>query len=142
VEVVACAADCMRDSIHVSDDTADVFMHASPCGGGQPGFAVLRAEHEMIMQREVGRGHAAASRAPVGAQPSAARGGVAQRSGGSRSPSLASPPANFSGPSGTSAGLALPSMSAHHPPERRAAPFLRAWGSSEQNGQSNCKSML
>lgn len=58
VEVIACAAHRMRHAVHVSDDAADVFVNALSMRRREPGFPVFRAEHEMVMQREMRRGHA------------------------------------------------------------------------------------
>ncbi len=43
----------MRHAVHVSEDAADVFVNALPMRRREPGFQVLRAEHEMVVQREM-----------------------------------------------------------------------------------------
>jgi hypothetical protein len=48
----------MRHAIHISEDAADVFVNALSMRRREPGFPVFRAEHEMVMQREMRRSHA------------------------------------------------------------------------------------
>jgi hypothetical protein len=56
--MVARATHRMRHAVEVSDDAADVFVNALSMRRREPGFPVFRAEHEMVMQREVCRSHA------------------------------------------------------------------------------------
>lgn len=58
VHVIARAAHRMRHAVHVSEDAADVFVNALPMRRREPGFTVFRAEHEMVVQREMCRSHA------------------------------------------------------------------------------------
>ena len=58
VEVIARATHRMRHAVQVSDDAAEVFVNALPMRRREPGFPVFRAEHEMVMQREMRRSHA------------------------------------------------------------------------------------
>ena len=58
VEVIPSATHSMRDAIHVPQDAADVFVNALPMRRREPGFPVFRAEHEVVVQREMRRSHA------------------------------------------------------------------------------------
>jgi len=58
VEVIVRATHGMRHAVQVSDDAADVFVNALSMRRREPRFPVFRAEHEMVMQREMRRGHA------------------------------------------------------------------------------------
>jgi hypothetical protein len=58
VDVIARPAHRMRHTVHVSEDAADLFVNALSMRRREPGFPVFRAEHEMVVQREMRRGHA------------------------------------------------------------------------------------
>jgi hypothetical protein len=59
VDVIARPAHRMRHTVHVSEDAADVLVNALPIRRREPRFPIFRAEHEMVVQREMRRGHAA-----------------------------------------------------------------------------------
>jgi hypothetical protein len=56
--VIARPTHRMRHAVQVSEDAADVFVNALPMRRREPGFPVFRAEHEMVVQREMRRSHA------------------------------------------------------------------------------------
>jgi len=58
VDVIACSAHRMRHAVHVPKDAADVFVNALPMRRREPRLPVFRAEHEMVVQREMRRSHA------------------------------------------------------------------------------------
>ncbi len=53
VEVIARAAHRMCHAVRVSNGAADVFVNALPMRRREPEFPVFRAEHEMVVQREM-----------------------------------------------------------------------------------------
>lgn len=57
VDVIGHAANGKRDSLEAADDTAEVSMEPGADFRGDPWFAVLGREDDVIVQREVGRGH-------------------------------------------------------------------------------------
>lgn len=84
VDMISRTTHRMCDPVHAADDATDVFMNALSCGWGQPWLAVLRAEHEMIVQRKMRRGYGTTSRTLPGCA-IGREGGLRGRSGGSRS---------------------------------------------------------
>ena len=59
MDMVRRASDRVRDALEAADGAAEVFMNPGTLSGIQGGFAVLRAENDMIMQGKVGRSHRA-----------------------------------------------------------------------------------
>ncbi len=98
VNMVAGAAHGVGDSVHAANRAAEVFVDATTSLGTKPRFPVFRGEDEMVVEGQMRRGHAGASRARSGAQPEFFWLG----GGGSfRRFRSAPPPANFSAPSGS-----------------------------------------
>lgn len=55
--VIGNATNCVSDAVQTSDRATDVFMDAVNHRIGEPWFAILGAEDDVVMQREMSRGH-------------------------------------------------------------------------------------
>lgn len=106
MDMVAGASDGMGDSVHAANRAAEVFVDATTSLESQPRFPMFRGENEMVMEGQMRRGHARASRAHSGAQP--------DFFGRVRRFRSAPPPANLSAPSGNARQTANP-FSSHLP---------------------------
>ncbi len=73
VDMIAGSAHCMRHAVEAANHAAEVFVDTGAWGGREPWLAIFGAKDEMVMQREMGRGHAGVSRAPARAQSRAER---------------------------------------------------------------------
>lgn len=96
VNMISRSTNRMGRTVEASNHATEILVHPGARSRREPRLAIFRAKDEMIMQREMGRGHAGTSRAPAGAQFC-----PVGRDRWLRSPGRPSPPANLFRPSGT-----------------------------------------